>query len=475
MASKENMWPTEFAPAVVGCALGSSALSSYAIALEAWRRGLAVTFNSHDLRSYRISDEERRVSFNFSRPISTSSPKSHEILNDKWKTNQALSNSGIPSPRCHLIEPCQVNLEDLEKVVDDIGYPVVIKPTNGSFGRGVYADLNTWEEFLEAYDHLREDLNPAQVLIEKHHYGEDYRILVVGNSVVGAVLRIPANVVGDGISTISELIEKKNSFRRKNPFLSAGLIKPDFEVQKCLTSSGFEFHDILPEGEQLFLRRVANASAGGDVVDVTDDLPEEIMLAAVSAAKAIPGLVLAGVDVLYQTGEPASPGNFVIIEMNSRPHIGVNMYPSIGMGRNAPAAIIDTLFPGTHALKSSGMENTRFNVGAISRAIRSGVASAVTLPQYESASFTSRKYYKFTKTERIISSGEKQLLQDYAARQKVSGKLKLTPSGQIVLHTAGRDGESTNRVMRKLATILDQRPFAKGTWEGVVTAGFSVS
>src|SRR5699024_2731089 len=92
-------WPEHFAPTIVGRALGNSALSSYSIALEAWRRGLEVTFTSDELRFYTIADDHRLVEFDYSRPKSITDSLAAAIANDKSATLSLLQESGVRVPR----------------------------------------------------------------------------------------------------------------------------------------------------------------------------------------------------------------------------------------------------------------------------------------------------------------------------------------------------------------------------------------
>src|SRR5699024_485735 len=194
----------------------------------------------------------------------------------------------------------------------------VVKPNTGSVGRGVFIDLRTWREVQDSL-RLLEKMEVNDVIMQSHHDGADLRVLVIGNQVIGAARRLPANVTGDGVHTIGELIQAKNRMRRRNPFLSKGAIKMDHELERCLREQRFKVDSIPASEEHVYLRKVANASAGGDVVDVTEELPEDIKSAAVKAVSVMPNIVIAGVDILHD----APSGNYVIIEMNRRPHIGL--------------------------------------------------------------------------------------------------------------------------------------------------------
>lgn len=470
-------WPDHFPARLMGRSLGSSGLSSYAIALEAWRRGLEVTFTSKDLQVYTISDGQRSVEFNFSRPDSITRREDYTRLDRKSETLALLREEGIPAPRGYLLDPKETSDEILKTISDEIGFPVVLKPDTGSMGQGVLIGLMDWAELKAGYDHLVKDLKARRVILEKHHEGEDYRVLVVGERLVGAVRRIPAHVLGDGVSTIGELIEAKNLSRRRNPFLGSGLIKVDFEVTKCLEAQNLQLGDKPPRGAHVLLRRVANASAGGDVFDVTDELPDEIKTAAVQAVKKLPGILIAGVDVLYKTGQPATPDNYVVIEINSRPQIGVNMYPSSGRGRDAPLVIIDTLFPGIRRSSSPQIKSIRFNEKAVKSAILSGVASKVTLPVLAPHLYPYRSKFRYEAPGAAVDLGPfaSRTLQKIARLNGVAGSISFTKNGDMELMVAAESRTAAQPLVRKVSQLCGLDPTDEDPWRGTVTAGFIVA
>jgi cyanophycin synthetase len=294
---------------------------------------------------------------------------------------------------------------------------------------------------------------------------------------VGAVKRVPAHVIGDGSSSIADLIEVKNTKRKRNPFLSSGLIKVDFEVNKCLEEQGLRLKDVPKRGAQVVLRRVANASAGGDVFDVTDQLPIEIKRAAIQAVTKLPGIVIAGVDVLYKTGQAATPDNYVIIEINSRPQIGVNMYPTSGRGRDVPLVIVDALFPGVRRLESQLVKMVRFNEKAIRAAFLSGVTSKMTVPSLPSHLFPFRSRFRYMAQGKPVElrpfSG--QTLQKTARFYGVAGGITFTGSGDMELIVAAESRTAAQHLVRRVSELCSMDPTNEDSWEGPVTAGFIVA
>src|SRR5262249_19671344 len=137
------------------------------------------------------------------------------------------------------------------------------------------------------------------VMVERHVVGDDYRLLVVGQRLMAAALRQPAHVVGDGRSTIAELIEVVNRDPRRSDGHATVLtrIRLDGIARTVLAEQGYAPEAVPPAGERVLIRRNANLSTGGTATDVTDRVHPEVAARAVDAARAV-GLDIAGVDVV---------------------------------------------------------------------------------------------------------------------------------------------------------------------------------
>src|SRR5699024_6794746 len=231
MRSSNTIWPPHFSPDVVPRAPTSDALSSICVGLEAWRRGLTVTFHSGSLNLYTISDGDHSVHFNCALPTSVTSREDAMRLRRKWVTNEILESNGLRVPRSVMFNIFEASEDEIRGYVERIGYPLVVKPNTGSVGRGVFIDLRTWREVQDSL-RLLEKMEVNDVIMQSHHDGADLRVPVIGNQVIGAARRLPANVTGDGVHTIGELIQAKNRMRRRNPFLSKGAIKMDHEIER---------------------------------------------------------------------------------------------------------------------------------------------------------------------------------------------------------------------------------------------------
>lgn len=470
MVTPHASWPTHFAPEVVPRAPSSDALSSICISLEAWRRGLSVTFNSGNLHFYTISDGEKEVRFNCALPASITRREDEMRLRRKWVATEILESNGLPVPRSIFFSIGKTTEQEVRDYVDRVGYPLVVKPNMGSVGRGVFIDLTTWEEVQESLRFLQET-GTDDVIMQAHHHGDDIRVLVVGDQVVGAVRRIPANVVGDGVQSVGALIRAKNLERRRNPFLSKGVIRVDHEVERCLHDQQLTVDSIPSAGAHVYLRKVANASAGGDVIDITEDLPEAIKAAAVDAVRVMPNIVISGVDILHDT----STGEFVIIEMNRRPHIAVNMYPTAGTGRDVPKAFVDFFFPNSRRGDDVDYALLRFDPAPIRRILLSRASDGVSISPLPRRRFPFRRIYSFEDVDENFSMSPKQetLILREAGRRRISGSVRRRDA-RIELLVAALRESSVEKLLDVVTSVLGVEVRSTRGWVEVVTLGFNV-
>lgn len=358
MVSVNENWLPHLHPEVVSEVEGNY-LDAYVVALEGWRRGLTLRWHVKDsekfkeMKTWYVDEPGQLFSLH-------SKEKSHyffrtrgdKVTNeavekgmDKQRTKELLKKAGIPVP-----DGRQFSRKDDEETVieyaETLGYPVVIKPKDGSFGRGVMSDIKSEEELKYSLQYLREQLEEDQIIVEKYIPGNDYRLYVVDDKVVGAILRVPPNVVGDGINSIEALIDIKNSERQLNPRLTTCQIKINQELVDYIGKSGYTLESIPGKDEVVYLSDKGNISIGGDPIDVLDELSDEIKQIAVQALRAIPGLTHGAVDLIIDKDQDGNEAGYVI-ELNPTAQIGGILFPVKGKSRDIPAAIIDYYFPET--------------------------------------------------------------------------------------------------------------------------------
>ncbi|MEY3556565.1 MAG: cyanophycin synthetase [Microcystis aeruginosa Ma_QC_C_20070823_S13] len=267
-----------------------------------------------------------------------------ELACDKEGTKTILKDGGIPVPRGTVIQ----YLDELPAAIEEVGgFPIVIKPLDGNHGRGISIDVKNQQEAEEAYDLASAASKTRSVIVERYYKGSDHRILVINGKVAAVAERIPAHVVGDGRSTIEELIEITNQDPNRGDGHANVLTKItiDKTALNVLGKQGYELTSILEQGAIAYLRATANLSTGGIAVDRTDEIHPENVWIAQRVAKLI-GLDIAGIDVVTDDiRKPLKEVDGVIVEVNAAPGFRMHVAPSRGLPRNIAAPVIDMLFP----------------------------------------------------------------------------------------------------------------------------------
>ncbi|WP_205511762.1 cyanophycin synthetase [Longitalea arenae] len=264
-----------------------------------------------------------------------------EIAGDKDVTKKILQEAYAPVPAGVIVN----RSEDLQDAIDEVGFPLVVKPLNSNHGKGATTDINSWQEVTAAFLKAKEYSN--EVVIEKYIRGCDYRALVINYKFVAAALRTPAAVMGDGIHTIEELVNIVNKDPRRGNGHEKVLtkIQIDEATIKLLAKMNYTPKTILAKGVVVHLKDTANLSTGGTSTDVTDLVhPSNIRL--FERVARIIGLDICGIDIVATSlSTPVKKNGGAIIEINAAPGLRMHLCPSYGNPRNVAAPIIDMLFP----------------------------------------------------------------------------------------------------------------------------------
>ena len=293
---------------------------------EAYKRGIDVQIDDAAAGLFTLSHGGRRIRCRESLSDLTSAI-SMSLCQDKRLTHSVLSNAGLNMPTQQLAGTADDNLAFLEQHMR-----VVVKPVDGEQGNGVAVDLDSIEQVQQAIEAAR--AFDSRVLLESFHEGLDLRIVVIGFEVVAAALRRPAQVMGDGLHSVHQLIEAQ-SRRRQAATEGESRIPLDAETLRSVRAAGYEYDSIVPAGQLLAVRRTANLHTGGCLEDVTDMLHPALADAAVRAARAL-DIPVVGLDLMVPA---ADQPEYVFIEANERAGLA-NHEPQPTAER-----FIDLLFP----------------------------------------------------------------------------------------------------------------------------------
>ena len=264
-----------------------------------------------------------------------------EIADEKARTKEILQDACIPVPKGRVA----FYWDEVEDIVDEIEFPVVVKPEIGNHGRGISVNINDYTALKEAF-HSAQKVYES-VIIEQFLEGNDYRILVIDGKLIAAAHRLPPHVTGDGHSTIQELIDEINNDTRRGFGHENVLTKitVDEMTDRLLESKTLTLDSVLDEGQNVDLKSTANLSQGGTSIDVTNIIHPEIRLMAIRTANIV-GMDIIGIDFIgTDISIPLSEQRSGIVEVNAAPGLRMHLQPSEGKIRNVAAPIVDMLFP----------------------------------------------------------------------------------------------------------------------------------
>jgi cyanophycin synthetase len=314
-------------------ALGPSTASIVEAAYE--RRIPAIRLTDGNLVQLGYGAKQRRI---WTAETDRTSAIAEGISRDKDLTKELLKACGIPIPEGRVV----ANPEDAWEAAQEIGLPVVVKPSDGNHGRGVVLELKT-REAVEAAFRVAEP-EGSQVIVERCIPGQEHRLLIVGGRLVAAARGEEAHIVGDGASTVMELIESQIN---ANP--NRG-VEQEFPLDTIrLPQNGtvmleLQRQGVTPESVPQAGRRLLVQRTGVMTQDITDEVHPDVAAIGALAARVV-GLDIAGIDlVATDISLPLEEQGGAIVEVNAGPGLLMHLKPAVGNPRPVGEAILNHLF-----------------------------------------------------------------------------------------------------------------------------------
>jgi cyanophycin synthetase len=262
-----------------------------------------------------------------------------EIASDKDLTKSLLKSCGVPVPEGALVNSPEAAWE----AAQDIGVPVAIKPYDGNHGRGVSLELMDKASVVAAF-HVAKQQSGGSVIVEKFIPGNEHRLLVVGKQVVAAARGESAWVVGDGVSSVTTLVDLQlNTDPRRGTGEDAPLnlidLRDNPEVALELERVGLTAQSVPAKDHRVLIQRNGNVAC-----DVTDQMHPSVAAIAALAARVV-GLDIAGIDmVMEDISKPIRSQQGAVIEVNASPGLLAHIKPAEGQSRPVGKAIVAHLF-----------------------------------------------------------------------------------------------------------------------------------
>ncbi|MEX0930811.1 MAG: hypothetical protein WDZ68_00790 [Candidatus Paceibacterota bacterium] len=270
------------------------------------------------------------------------------LASNKYFLRRLLKAEGLPAPRTITLRHPAAWQNVLKSTLE---FPLVVKPVKASHANGASLNITTPEELkaavIKAFTYVKKHNKGDRVLVEEFFTGHDLRLMVIGNQVVSTVRREPAYIIGDGHSTIRELIKDFNNewYSPIKYDLPLCPIPVDTEVFRCLHKQNLTLHSILPREKKVYVRWNANVSTGGRASDITSKVHPNLIHLAIQVSK-LSHLEIGGVDILCKdvSSPDVSAKNITILEINDSPGIDIHHFPVSGIGRDVAGAILDHIF-----------------------------------------------------------------------------------------------------------------------------------
>jgi cyanophycin synthetase len=266
-------------------------------------------------------------------------PSTIALALDKAVVHDLLARGGVPVPeQRHMGE---VSTVDALAFIADSERGGVVKPANGTGGgAGVTCGVHSADDLTRA--RLAAQVFDSDVLVERAVDGDEYRLLFIEGELLDVVRRERPRVVGDGHSTVTELMAEEN--RRR---LDAGesevarLLRFDLDCALALGQDGLTARSVPPEGQPVVVKGTVGENARSENATVKGRLADSVVKVAAQAA-AISRIRLAGVDLV--TPDPTQPleqAGGAILEVNGTP--GLHYHYEVADPEHATAVALPLL------------------------------------------------------------------------------------------------------------------------------------
>lgn len=290
------------------------------------------------------------------------------IASDKDMTKRLLGYCGVPTPEGRVVE----SPAEAWAAAQDIGGPVVVKPSDGNRGRGVSIDLTAQSEIEAAYQIAADE--GSEVIVERYVRGIEHRLLIIGGKLIAAARGEDASVTGDGESSLRQLVDSQiNSDPRRGKAGEQPLEPVDIDRAQILLQLERQGHT--PDSVPAAGARVVILRNGNHNTDITHLVHPQNAATAVLAAKIV-GLDIAGVDIVAEDiTKPLAEQDGAIVEVNAGPSLLMHLRPAIGEPQPVGEAIVESLFPRIAngripVVGVSGSRHTTSVAGLVARLLR---------------------------------------------------------------------------------------------------------
>lgn len=268
---------------------------------------------------------ERKIS------ITRQSFVSGQLTRCKDITNELLRANNLPTPETRCFYKKSHISKEAEQKLSELKYPIILKDAQGSNSRGIFPLIGNIKDAMIL---LEEELPHYRSMVAQEMvFGREYRILILDEKIIGALEMIPPYAVGDGVSTIRNIIEEKQTSTEK---------RTDFDdkLDQILHEQNFTMESVMSKNEIAYIKKSSCLAEGGETRDVTFEVHPEIEKICVAASKVV-GKYLVGIDIMCEDIKlDPKKQTFNIIEINGKPDLYIHYNPTHGQTRNVVDDIV---------------------------------------------------------------------------------------------------------------------------------------
>ncbi|MBL7058211.1 hypothetical protein ISS03_02635 [Patescibacteria group bacterium] len=260
-------------------------------------------------------------------------------INNKGETKRLLKKYNIPVAEGKSF----TNKIKAIQYARNLGFPLVVKPNNGSLSHHVTCNIQSDGKLIEAINIVKK-FSP-DFIVEKYIKGELYRATVIGKKHLYICKKEKANVIGDGLSTIKELITFKNSCQERgkthkmNTTLHEILI--DEVLKTNLKNQNLDLQSIIAKNKKIYLQNKYILAHGCDIINCGEQAHTQNKRLFFKIANLF-DTNLIGIDFISPNIKtPYYQHKVAVLEANSLPYLDMHQYPSHGKPEQIARAVWD--------------------------------------------------------------------------------------------------------------------------------------
>lgn len=255
-----------------------------------------------------------------------------EVTKFKDLTDWILRRNDINTPKTICFYRKNFDKRKCEEQIKEIKFPIIVKDAQGSQSKGVFPNVKTLKDAIKLIK--KEIKNFSKIIVQEMVSGKEYRVLILGGKVIGAMELIPPRIMGNGEDSVRELIINKQKETEKKTAI-------DRNLKEILKEQGVSLRTVLEKGKIVYIRKNSCLAEGGETKDVTESVSKDIENICAKAADAVQRC-LVGIDVMCEDiTKDLKNQEFNIIEINGRPDIYIHYKPDHGEAQNVVKKIIN--------------------------------------------------------------------------------------------------------------------------------------